>query len=329
MNNKIVPTKVFIKSNNDYNKIINKYNISLILFTIITIIINLLIGNKELTISLLKTLFISFTFTSILTYIYNIIKKQSNILKMYTNDSIISISIVLALFSVNTNIFILLLAILITIIVKNTFKNINISSVLYGILIITLYKYFNNNMNISLDILKTLTFKEVIKLGESITNYLFGITYLNPIISIMSFIYLFYHKSIKYNLVFSYIITFILIITLYGILSGIGIWLPIYELLTDYLIFLSIYTLTDYKMTPTISEGNIIYGIILGIISSILKIIIPSISIILTFILGPLLLTNIIDKISPKLKYNNKLYFEMISIIIVVVIIALIIITIV
>lgn len=322
MNSKYGPSRVFIKSNNNYNKIINKYNISLIIYTTITILINLIIGNKELVFSLLKSLLISFIFTSIITYIFNIIKKEYQLFKIYMEDFTISISIILAYFGINTNIYILIIAIFITILIKKTIKSINISSSLYGILLLVLYKYINNDLSIPLNILKSSSYKEIIELGGGITNYLFGINYLNPILSIIGFIYLFHFKSIKYNLVFSYILTFTTVMLLYGILSGIGLWFSIYVLLTDSVIFLSVYTLSDYKITPTISEGNIILGIILGIISSILKLIIPSLSIIITFIIGPLLLTKIIDKFSPKIKYNNKLYIGIIisSIIIMIII---------
>lgn len=312
MNNLNNPSKVFIKSENNYTKIINKYNTSLIIFTIITIIINIFIGNKDLSISLIKSLLISFISISIFSYIINIIKKEYNILKLYTEDSIISISIIIAFFGININIYILILAILLTLIIKNTIKNINISSSLYGILLIILYKYFNSDIDIPLSLIKSLSYKEIIEQGGGITNYLFGISYVNPILSIISFLYLFHHKSIKYNLVFSYILTFSLVMLLYGLFSGIGIWFILYELFTGSILFLSVYTLTDYRMTPTISEGNIIYGIILAIISSILRLIISELSIVLTFILGPFLLTNLIDKISPKLKYNNKLYIGLI-----------------
>ena len=310
------PVKIFVKSNNDSIKIINKYNLSLIYFSIITIIINIFIGNKELSFSLIKSIIISLFITTIISYIINIIKKEYNILKLYTEDSIISISIIIAFFSINTNIYIIILSILVTIIIKTLFKNINISSSLYGILLILLYKYLNNNINTPLTIASSLKYNlsygELIDLGGGVKNYLFGISYLNPILSIFAFIYLFSHKSIKYSLVFSYILTFFLIMSLYGIFNGLNIWFSILQLLTGATLFLSIYTLPDYKITPITSEGNIIYGIILAIISVILRLIIPELSIILTFIIGPILLTNIIDKISPTLKYNNKLYIGLI-----------------
>ena len=318
------PSKIFIKSTNSYDKMIKKYNISSLFFIVITILINILIGNKELSLSLIKTTIVSLLITSVISYIINIIKKEYNILKIYTEDTTITISIVLALFSVNTNIIILVLSILLTQIVKNIFNNINISSSLYGILLITLYKYFNNESLILIkSITNNITYQEVLKLGGGIKNYLFSINYLNPVLSIIIFIYLYHYKSIKYNIVYSYIITFIIIIMSYSIFNGYSIYYGLVYILTSGVLFLTTYTISDYRITPTIDEGKIIYGIILGIISSILTMIIPELSIIITFILGPLLLTKIIDKISFKLKYNDKLYYGIILFLIAIIILVI------
>lgn len=290
----INPSKIFIKSDNSYQKIINKYNISLIIYLLLSIIINIIIGNKNLSLSLIKYSIISFIITSIISYIVNVIKKEYNILKIYKEDSIISISVILSFFGINTNVYIFILSILITLIIKNTIKKIDISSVLYGILIILIYKYFNNEL--------------VIISNNDILNYLFSILYQVPLLSIIAFIYIFHNKSIKYNIVLTYIITFSISILLYNIFKELNIYNGLIHLLTSSILFLSVYTISDYKITPNISEGNIIYGLIMGIISFILYTFIGIIGIILTLILSPLILTNIIDKLSPKLKYNNKLY---------------------
>ena len=294
------PVKVFIKSKNNINKIYNNYNISLIIFSILTIISNLLLKRNAIVFSFIKTLIITLFISIMLTYIINIFKKEYSLKKVYTEDTIISIAIIISLFSLDVNIYIQILAILVTIIIKNIFKKINISSVLYGILIILLYKYYTNTLNPQIII----TSKDTI---TSIIKYLLDIKYLCPVISIISFIYLFYHKSIKYTLVFSYLLTFIIIMFMYGIFNNFNMYFQISEIINSAIIFLTIYTLADYKITPTISEGNAFYGIILGIISAILRFIIPNFAIVITFILGPLL-TKGIDKISPKIKYNNKLY---------------------
>ena len=77
-----------------------------------------------------------------------------------------------------------------------------------------------------------------------------------------------------------------------------NIWYVFFQLTTGNILFLTVFLLPDYPSTPTTGEGQIIYGILLGIITSILRFIIPELSVVLTLILGPLLLTKIINKIS-------------------------------
>lgn len=326
-----VVNKTYVKSHNSTNKIIARYTYSLIIFTLLTIIINLFIGNKELVLSLIKSISLSFVITSIFTYIINIIKKEYSIKKIYTEDTTIAISLMIGLFSVNLDIVILVLAIMVTLFFKNIKKDINLSSVLYGILLIILYIYFTNNLDTPLTILKNNSFNmdynEVINMNNGIYNYLFGINYLSPILSIVMFIYLFHKKSIKYNIVISYILIIFLIMFIYGILSD-KMWFVLFELSTGSILFLTIYTLTDYRVSPTISEAQILYGIILGIITSILRFIIPELAVIISFIFGELLLSKYLDNISYKLKYNRKLYNTLIIISIILIIITIIILTI-
>lgn len=306
-----VANKTYIKSNNSTNIIIARYTYSLIIFTALTIIINLFLGNKALTIALIKSLVLSFIITSIFAYLINILKKDYNIKKIYTQDTTIAISLIIGLFSVNIDIFIIILAIILTLFIKNIKKDINLSSVLYGILLIILYKYFTNNLDTPLTIMKAnsykMNFNEILKANNGIYNYLFGIIYLSPILSIMMFIYLFYKKGIKYNLVISYILTIAIIMLLYGIFTD-KMWFVLFELSSGSLLFLTIYTLTDYKASPTIDEAGILYGIILGIITSIMRFIIPELAVMITIIFGELVLSNYLENISYKLKYNKKIY---------------------
>jgi len=313
-------TKVFIKSNNTVNKIFNRYLFSLIPYIILILIYNLIWGTKLEIINLLKSISISLVVSIIVQYIFNIIKKEKNISNIFLDNSIITISIILGLFSINSSILVIVLGSLITIIIKNTYKSINISSSLYGILFILLSKYYLNDLNTPLSNLSNLsyidTFNNIVKPYGSILNYTLGLTtgYLSPILSILVFIYLFHKKSIKYNIFFSYILTFSFIMLSFGILNNMNIWYLFFQLTTGNILFLSVFCLTDYPNTPTTGEGQIIYGIILGIITSILRFIIPELSVVISLIIGPILLTKFINKISFKLKYNKKYYYTIISI---------------
>ena len=177
----------------------------------------------------------------------------------------------------------------------------------------------NNSFNMN--------YNEVLDMNNGIYNYLFGINYLSPILSIMMFIYLFHKKGIKYNIVISYILTISIIMFLYGIFTD-KMWFILFELSTGSLLFLTIYTLTDYKVSPTIGEAQILYGIILGIVTSVLRFVIPELAVITTIIFGELILSNYLDNISYKLKYNKKLYNSLIIISMILIIVTIIVLTI-
>lgn len=312
--------QIFIKSNNTTNKIFNRYLYSLIPFILLIIGYNFVWGTTEIIINLLKSILTSTLISIIIQYIFNIIKKENNFSKIFLEDNILTISIILGLFSINSSILITIISSIITIIIKNTIKNINISSSLYGILFILLSNYYLNNLDTPLYNLSKLSyissFDNILKPYGNILDYSIGIPpyYLSPILAIISFIYLFSKKSIKYNIVISYISTFSFIMLLTGILNNMNIWYLFFQLTTGNILFLSVFCLTDYPVTPTTGEGQIIYGIILGIITSILRFIIPELSVVIPLILGPLFLTKSINKISFKLRYNKKFYYIIITI---------------
>ena len=336
--------KIFIKSSNTTNKIFNRYLYCLIPFLLLIIIYNLIWGSIDIILSLLVSTIISIITCSFIQYIFIIIKKDKNnnklskikdiISRILLEEYILAISIILGLFSINTNIPIIIISSVITIIIKNIFTTKIFSATLYGLLVILVFKQFNNILDTPLTNLANLsyidTFDNIVLSYGSILDYVLGLNpyYLSPILSIISYIYLFYKKSIKYNIVFSYILTISFIMLIFGMFNDMNIWYLLFQLTTGNLLFLSVFCLTDYKDTPTTEEGKILYGIILGLITSILRFIIPELSVIIPLILGPILLTKLINKISFKLRYNKKYYYIVLSISILSVIITSIIINI-
>jgi len=305
-----VVSKTFIKSKNSISKILLNYTLSLLMFIILIIIYNLIKGNINLVLNLLLSLLVTTISSIVFEYIINLISKEKDIKLIFTTDNIIPISLILGLFTPNINIIITIISVLITLIIRKLYKGINISSTLYGILFILLYKYYKFDLVTPLINLKNLnyigTYEEIIKSNGSLLTYILGSHYLSPLISIISFIYLFIKKSIKYNLFISYILTISIMLLIVGIFNNMNIWYLFFHITTGSLLFLSVYCLTDYRITPQTSEGQILYGIILGIITTILRFIIPELSVIISLIIGPLILTKIIEKLSPKLKYNQK-----------------------
>lgn len=322
--------KVFIKSSNTVNKIFNRYLLCLIPFILLIVSYNFLWGSNFLIVNLLKSISISLISSIIIQYIFNVFNKEKNITKVFLEDRILLISIIIGLFSINSSILIIIISSIISIVMKNIFKNITISSSLYGILFILFSRYYLNDLNTPLSNLSKLsyidTYNNIIKPYGSILNYTIGLTtgYLSPILSIISFIYLFHKKSIKYNIIFSYILTFSFIMLSFGLFNNMNIWYLFFQLTTGNILFLSVFCLTDYPSTPTTGEGQVVYGIILGLITGILRFIIPDLSVIISLIIGPIILTKLINKISFKLKYNNKYYYTIISISIIMIIITII-----
>ena len=290
MNEYLVTNKVYIKSNNNSNLIINRYFYSLIFYIVLSIIIYLIL--KAPVLPLIKSISMSFIITSILGYIINLFYKDNKFINIYKQDNLHTISLIIGIIGVNTNILILTIAIFLTVIINKLNKNISLSSSLYAIIIILIYKYINNDLYI-LDMSN-------IELSKNLINYV------DSILSLIIFTYLFYKKSIKYNIFIYYVITIFLIMLGVGILTGMHIILPFVVITSNNLIFLNVYTLTDYMNTPTINETGRVYGIILGIITSILSFIIYPLSVVIPLILGPYILTNYLDNNSYKFKYKIK-----------------------
>lgn len=310
--------KVFIKSNNTTNKIFNRYLYCLIPFILIIIISSIILNDKLEIINLLKSLSLSTLCCSITQFIFNKLYKKNNITKIFLDDNILTISIILGLFAINTNYIIIIISSIITIIVKNCNKNILISSSLYGILIIGISNYLLN-IDTPLYNLSKLsyigTYSNIVKEYGNIINYIiYNKYYLSFSLSFISFIYLFLKKSIKYNIIISYILTFSFIILFIGIFNNMNIWYLFFQLTTGNILFLSVFCLADYPNSPITTEGQILYGIILGIITSILRFIIPDLSVVITFLLGQIILVKYINKISIKIKYNKKIYHLLLSI---------------
>ena len=305
---------VYIKSTNTTNKIFNRYLFCLIPYILFITIYNLIWGEIKYTTNLILHTIIALLISTIIELILNTIKKQdNNLVKILIDEKILIISLIIGLFSINSTIISTIICVVITSIVKNIQNKTNISSVLYGILTLIIINYFTNNLNTPLINLTKLSYisdyNSVVKPYGNILTYIFGLKYyLSPILSILAFIYLFYNKSIKYNIVVSYLLTFILTMLSFGLINNMNIWYLFFQITTGNILFLIVFLAPDYSNTPTTGEGQFLYGMILGIITSILRFIIPELSVVISLIIGPLLLTKFINNLSFKLRYKKNIY---------------------
>ena len=316
--NFITPKGTYVKSNNSVSKINRNYLYTLIFFTIYLLIYNLILKDTITILNILKTL-LGTTLCSIATDCFFGYVKNN---KSKITSTTISIALIITIFNYNGKIMISIIAALISIIAKYIYKNISLSCTLYGIIAIYLYRYYQNDFAYPID--DILTIKNLIN-NQGFIAVLFNNIYITPIVSLLVFFYLFYKKSIKYNIYFSYILTYFIVLLLSGLLNHQDIYYFISTIISSNIFFFSIYLLPDYGITPEISRGQIIYGIILGIITSILTCFIPNIAIIITLIIGPIIFTKYLDNLSIKLKYNEKYYMNTIYICISLVVVTIII----
>lgn len=304
MTNFITANKTYVKSTNSIKKINITYLYTLITFTIYYFIYYLFLKDYSHIIASSKSLLVLLITAIIFEYLSRLIDKSSLSSSL---SNTISISLIIFLLTNHLNILVSLISLLISLIIKKTTKNSFLSSTLYGLLFALIYQYATNTPSI----LPTL-------IEESSKGFLKFLIMppISPIISLTSLFYLFHKKVLKYPLVFSYFLTYLLVILSYNLLKGTEIFQILNILISNNILFLSIYCLADSYKSPTIFEGELIYGIILGLITSILSLIIPELSAIITIIIGSFIFVKPLDKLSIKLKYQENTFSKTIYVLV-------------
>lgn len=304
MTNFITANKTYVKSTNSIKKINITYLYTLITFTIYYFIYYLFLKDYSHIIASSKSLLVLLITAIIFEYLSRLIDKSSSSSSLLNT---ISISLIIFLLTNHLNILVSLISLLISLIIKKTTKNSFLSSTLYGLLFALIYQYATNTPSI-LPIL----------IEESSKGFLKFLLMppISPIISLASLFYLFHKKVLKYPLVFSYFLTYLLVILSYNLLKGTEIFQILNILISNNILFLSIYCLADSYKSPTIFEGELIYGIILGLITSVLSLIIPELSAIITIIIGSFIFVKPLDKLSIKLKYQENTFSKTIYVLV-------------
>lgn len=304
MTNFITANKTYVKSTNSIKKINITYLYTLITFTIYYLIYYLFLKDYSHIIASSKSLLVLLITAFIFEYLSRLIDKSSSSSSL---SNTLSISLIIFLLTNHLNILVSLISLLISLIIKKTTKNSFLSSTLYGLLFALIYQYATNTPSI-LPIL----------IEESSKGFLKFLLMppISPIISLASLFYLFHKKVLKYPLVFSYFLTYLLVILSYNLLKGTEIFQILNILISNNILFLSIYCLADSYKSPTIFEGELIYGIILGLITSILSLIIPELSAIITIIIGSFIFVKPLDKLSIKLKYQENTFSKTIYVLV-------------
>lgn len=334
----------YLKSNNTTNKIMNNFIIALIPIIIYSFYKNGIMAckNNFNIYTLFKPLIMLIVsiITSYLTeYIWFRIKEKNKNTKYLIKNShgIIPAIMLTLILPINTPITVLILgSIFASFIGKLIYggigKNIFNPALIGRLFIITAYSslimnaggYLNDYEKTidaisgatpltNFDNLKYLgTYDTVVKPYGGLLNFFIGnipgaIGETSAILCIIGFIYLIVKKSVKWRIPIYYILTVFTMTTVIGLLNGVGLWYPMFQILSGGLFFGAIFMATDPVTSPITDYGQKIYGLLLGLLTVTLRYLTPYPEGVLTSILVMNLFVPIINKISINVRFSKIL----------------------
>lgn len=324
----------FIKDKNTTKKMMNHLLIALIPIIIFTFFKNGIIPYKKGYTGLIglfyPLIFIAIPTLSTLIFetIFKLIKTR-NIKETFTNTYSIFPGLFLGLIlPINTPIEALILGSLIAVIVKMVFggfgKN-KLNPALIGKLFIIiifsstimskggyLNPYELNTITPPSNILSEIgTYETLVKPYGRLLNIFIGnipgtIGETSALLCVLAFIYLTYFKVIKWKIPVTYILTVFGITYVIGGTSDLGIWYPIFQIISGGLIFGAVFIATDPVTSPVTPIGQVLYGIFLGILTVIFRYLTPFTESVLISILIMNLLVMFLDRIGSVARFNFK-----------------------
>lgn len=158
------------------------------------------------------------------------------------------------------------------------------------------------------------TYDEIIKPYGNLLSFLIGnipgaIGETSTILIIMAFIYLTLNKVIKWKIPVFYILTVFIMTLIIGLTNGMGLWYPLFNIMSGGLLFGAVFMATDPVTSPITNHGQIISGVILGILTVSIRYLTPFPEGVLISILIYNIITLLINRLSIKFSNkNNKLY---------------------
>jgi electron transport complex protein RnfD len=118
----------------------------------------------------------------------------------------------------------------------------------------------------------------------------------------LAFFYLTFKKVIKWKIPVIYIGTVFLLTWLIGNMNGLGIWYPLFQIMSGGLFFGAVFIANDTVTSPVTSVGQILYALFLGILTVLFRYLTPLPEGVLTAILTMNIFVVILDKIG---SYGN------------------------
>ena len=128
----------------------------------------------------------------------------------------------------------------------------------------------------------------------------------SKLLILISFIYLVITKTIKWRIPTTYIFTVFVITLLIGYNIGLGIWYPLFHILSGGLLFGAVFMATDPVTSPVTPIGQILHGISLGLLTVAIRFLTPYPEGVMTSILFMNMLVPLFDKVGVELRYDIK-----------------------
>ncbi len=156
------------------------------------------------------------------------------------------------------------------------------------------------------------SYDTLVKPYGSLFNFLVGtipgtIGETSALLCILAFIYLTFFKVIKWKIPVIYISTVFAMTYIIGSFNNLGIWYPLFQILSGGLMFGAVFMATDPVTSPTTPIGEILYGLFLGILTVMIRYFTAYPEGVMTSILTLNMFVFIIDKIGSRSRFNfNK-----------------------
>ncbi len=156
------------------------------------------------------------------------------------------------------------------------------------------------------------TYETLIKPYGSLFEFFVGIIpgtigETSAFLCIVAFIYLTFFKVIKWKIPAVYIATVFGMTYVIGTFNNLGIWYPLFQIMSGGLMFGAVFMATDPVTSPTTPIGQVLYGLFLGILTVMIRYLTPYPEGVMTSILTLNMFVFILDNIGSKSRFNfNK-----------------------
>ncbi len=279
----------FIRSKNNTRKMMSRFSYALIPIIIFGFYKNGILPYIENEISILEMFkpLIFILLGGISTYITELIcvryilRKKNEEFDNYMENSYstlpgILLSLILPL---DTPIWLLLLGGVVTIVFGRMLsggfgKNIFNPTLIGKIFVVTIYSS-------AIVLYENMGTYETLLSPYNIKDYLLGfipgsIGETSALLCIAAYIYLAFKRVIKKKIPVIYVATVFILTWIIGRINGLGVWYPLYQILSGGLLFAAVFIATDPVTSPVTPIGQFLYAVCLGILTVFFRYLTPS-----------------------------------------------------